>query len=212
MAGWNQVFRDRSSATGHACGLKNIRPARKGLSIGEQQGPGAMQPLLAPLVRRGVELGKSGFPSLVAKRLVSSQSSGSTSRPQLAALQERLSSEEPTLKGFLQAFDVSDYSVEVGTKKARKPKPDWMKRVIPGGDKYTHIKNNLRDLKLNTVCEEAKCPNIGECWSGGETGTATATIMILGDTCTRGCRWVLMLSSTRRRVFYSIGNSINYPS
>ncbi len=80
------------------------------------------------------------------------------------------------------------YSVEVGTKKAPKPKPEWMKMVIPGGDKYAAIKSKLRELKLNTVCEEAKCPNIGECWTGGETGTATATIMILGDTCTRGCR------------------------
>jgi hypothetical protein len=44
------------------------------------------------------------------------------------------------------------------------------------------LKSKLRELKLNTVCEEAKFPNIGECWTGGETGTATATIMILGDT------------------------------
>ncbi|KAL7219172.1 hypothetical protein ACSBR2_012279 [Camellia fascicularis] len=59
---------------------------------------------------------------------------------------------------------------------------------IPGGDKYSQIKKKLRKLKLHTVWEEARCPNLGECWSGGETGTATATIMILGDTCTRGCR------------------------
>ncbi|KAF2283199.1 hypothetical protein GH714_043529 [Hevea brasiliensis] len=62
-----------------------------------------------------------------------------------------------------------------------------MKEAIPGGEKYVQIKKKLRELKLHTVCEEAKCPNLGECWSGGETGTATATIMILGDTCTRGC-------------------------
>lgn len=79
--------------------------------------------------------------------------------------------------------------MEVGTKKKPLPKPKWMKESIPGGEKYTHIKKKLRDLKLHTVCEEAKCPNLGECWSGGETGTATATIMILGDTCTRGCRF-----------------------
>ncbi|VAH32978.1 unnamed protein product [Triticum turgidum subsp. durum] len=62
-----------------------------------------------------------------------------------------------------------------------------MKETIPGGAKYAAIKAKLRELKLHTVCEEARCPNLGECWSGGETGTATATIMILGDTCTRGC-------------------------
>ncbi|KAK1283668.1 hypothetical protein QJS10_CPB21g00706 [Acorus calamus] len=64
-----------------------------------------------------------------------------------------------------------------------------MKETIPGGSKYAKIKAKLRELKLHMVCEEAKCPNLGECWSGGETGTATATIMILGDTCTRGCRF-----------------------
>lgn len=55
------------------------------------------------------------------------------------------------------------------------------------------MKAKLRELKLHTVCEEARCPNLGECWSGGETGTATATIMILGDTCTRGCRFVFFI-------------------
>ena len=53
---------------------------------------------------------------------------------------------------------------------------------------YQRVKQSLKGLSLNTVCEEAKCPNVGECW-GGETGTATATIMLLGDTCTRGCKF-----------------------
>lgn len=48
------------------------------------------------------------------------------------------------------------------------------------------MKDSLSNLNLNTVCEEAQCPNVGECWGGGH-GTATATIMLLGDTCTRGC-------------------------
>ncbi|XP_028111846.1 lipoyl synthase, mitochondrial-like [Camellia sinensis] len=64
-----------------------------------------------------------------------------------------------------------------------------MRESIPGGDKYTQIKKKSKKLKLHTVWEEARCPNLGECWSGGETGTATATIMILGDTCTRGCSY-----------------------
>lgn len=63
-------------------------------------------------------------------------------------------------------------------------KPEWLKVRAPGGERYTEIKNQLRELKLFTVCEEARCPNMGECWSGG-----TATIMLLGDTCTRGCRF-----------------------
>lgn len=93
------------------------------------------------------------------------------------------------LSDFTRLQSDKEYSIEVGTKKKPLPKPKWMKEAIPGGEKYTQIKKKLRELKLHTVCEEAKCPNLGECWSGGETGTATATIMILGDTCTRGCRF-----------------------
>ncbi|XP_057537141.1 lipoyl synthase, mitochondrial-like [Amaranthus tricolor] len=107
----------------------------------------------------------------------------------LDSLRRRLAEESPTLNDFIQLQRNEEYSVEVGTKKNPLPKPKWMKESIPGGEKYTKIKKKLRELKLHTVCEEARCPNLGECWSGGETGTATATIMILGDTCTRGCRF-----------------------
>ena len=58
--------------------------------------------------------------------------------------------------------------------------PDWIKSRLPSGDNYHDLKSLLRGLNLNTVCEEAHCPNIGECWD-----QRTATIMILGDTCTR---------------------------
>lgn len=74
-------------------------------------------------------------------------------------------------------------------------KPDWLKREVPGGENYTRIKAKLRELKLHTVCEEARCPNIGECWGGGEGETATATIMLMGDTCTRGCRFCAVKTS-----------------
>lgn len=63
-------------------------------------------------------------------------------------------------------------------------KPDWLKVRAPGGANYVRIKKLLRSLQLHTVCEEASCPNLGECWGGG-----TTTIMILGDTCTRACRF-----------------------
>ncbi len=63
-------------------------------------------------------------------------------------------------------------------------KPDWLRVRAPGGDSYTLIKKTLRDRGLFTVCEEAHCPNVGECWSGG-----TATFMVLGEMCTRGCRF-----------------------
>lgn len=76
--------------------------------------------------------------------------------------------------------------LEKGDKRLRLP--PWLKREIPVGKNFSRLKSDLRGLKLATVCEEARCPNIGECW-GGEEGTATATIMLMGDTCTRGCRF-----------------------
>ena len=67
--------------------------------------------------------------------------------------------------------------------------PPWLKTEIPIGKNYAQLKETLKAKKLSTVCEEAKCPNIGECWNGGESKAATATIMIMGDQCTRGCRF-----------------------
>lgn len=63
-------------------------------------------------------------------------------------------------------------------------KPDWLRVRLPGGERYNHLKDTFRRLDLHTVCEEARCPNVGECW-----GEGTATLMILGETCTRGCRF-----------------------
>jgi lipoic acid synthetase len=63
-------------------------------------------------------------------------------------------------------------------------KPVWLRVRAPSGENYTKVKQSLRSLDLHTVCEEARCPNISECW-----GTGTATIMIMGDICTRGCRF-----------------------
>lgn len=134
-----------------------------------------------------------------ASRLFSSSSSiesiNSNYPQNLAGLRARLAAESPSLTDFIGLKDDEKYSVEVGTKKNPRPKPKWMKESVPGGEKYVQIKKKLRELKLHTVCEEARCPNLGECWSGGETGTATATIMILGDTCTRGCRYLSLFLS-----------------
>ncbi|KAJ2314560.1 hypothetical protein IWW52_004256, partial [Coemansia sp. RSA 2704] len=73
--------------------------------------------------------------------------------------------------------------------------PRWLKTDIPVGANVSRIRKTLRELKLHTVCEEARCPNMGECWGGGKHGTATATIMIMGDTCTRGCRFCSVKTS-----------------
>lgn len=66
----------------------------------------------------------------------------------------------------------------------RPAKPEWLRVKVPQGERFSWIKGRARGLNLHTVCEEARCPNIGECWNGG-----TATFMLMGDTCTRGCRF-----------------------
>jgi lipoyl synthase len=66
----------------------------------------------------------------------------------------------------------------------RQPKPDWLTVRAPGSPAYLRLKGIMRGLGLHTVCEEAQCPNIGECWNHG-----TATFMILGDICTRACAY-----------------------
>jgi lipoyl synthase len=66
----------------------------------------------------------------------------------------------------------------------RVPKPEWLKVRAPGSPSYLRLKGLMRELSLHTVCEEAQCPNIGECWNHG-----TATFMILGDVCTRACSY-----------------------
>ena len=73
------------------------------------------------------------------------------------------------------------------------PKPAWLKVRAPGGEKYNELKETFRKLDLHTVCEEARCPNVGECW-----GEGTATVMLLGDTCTRGCRFCAVTTGNPR--------------
>jgi hypothetical protein len=72
-------------------------------------------------------------------------------------------------------------------------RPDWFRVPAPGGkaSKFEELKTTVKELGLHTVCEEAQCPNIGECWNGG-----TGTIMLLGDTCTRGCKFCAVKTAT----------------
>ncbi|KOS20974.1 Lipoyl synthase [Escovopsis weberi] len=82
--------------------------------------------------------------------------------------------------------------------------PEWLKTPMPSAGagsasdaNYRKIKKDLRGLGLHTVCEEARCPNISECWGGSDRSAATATIMLMGDTCTRGCRFCSVKTSRR---------------
>jgi lipoic acid synthetase len=72
-------------------------------------------------------------------------------------------------------------------------KPPWLKVRAPGGERYAELKQTFRSLDLHTVCEEARCPNVGTCWSEG-----TATVMLLGDTCTRACRFCAVMTGHPR--------------
>jgi lipoic acid synthetase len=77
-------------------------------------------------------------------------------------------------------------------REARKPR--WLRVGVPGGERYRTVKETLERLRLHTVCEEASCPNVGECWGGG-----TATVMLMGDVCTRGCRFCNVRTSAHPR-------------
>ena len=113
--------------------------------------------------------------------------------PRLAALREQLAqdeerSQETSWTDSATSLELTPKQRGGRIKKVHERHPEWLRVQRPGGDDYMRIRNGLRASKLATVCEEARCPNIGECWSS-KKGAATATIMVLGDTCTRGCRF-----------------------
>ena len=137
-----------------------------------------------------------------------------SSKSRLSELRSRLAAEDvqhgaaSSLHDFLDGVPgpehnvtsdivVSEHKVNHAVSKRgnKLPKPSWLKAQPATSENYKRLRTTVRDLKLATVCEEAKCPNIGECWGGGEDGTATATIMIMGDTCTRGCSFCAVKTS-----------------
>ena len=99
--------------------------------------------------------------------------------------------------GRLRVLDEGgvDAARELGALRARglpldARKPPWLRVGVPGGERYARVRETLRGMNLHTVCQEARCPNVAECWGGG-----TATVMLMGDTCTRGCRFCHVKSS-----------------
>ncbi|KDE09088.1 lipoyl synthase [Microbotryum lychnidis-dioicae p1A1 Lamole] len=118
-----------------------------------------------------------------------SSSSPSPARPRLEALRADLLTVDDFLPDSTPSSSSSlSQNRVVFTKSKAQRLPSYLKTQVPVSASYNKIKNDLRGLKLHTVCEEARCPNIGQCW-GGDKGDATATIMLMGDTCTRGCRF-----------------------
>ena len=86
-------------------------------------------------------------------------------------------------------YSMPRYARGIQIQEDQAAKPDWLRVRYPSGDDYEKIKGLLRTHNLHTVCEEAHCPNVAECWGGG-----TATFMLMGDTCTRGCRFCMVKS------------------
>lgn len=120
-------------------------------------------------------------------------------RSRLEKLRDKLADEDATLEKFTNTSDPMT-SILKRTKAPPRPsnilpKPRWLKAAPATSENYHKLRETVRELGLATVCEEARCPNIGDCWGGGENHTATATIMIMGDTCTRGCRFCSVKTS-----------------
>ncbi|CBH16724.1 lipoic acid synthetase, mitochondrial precursor, putative [Trypanosoma equiperdum] len=125
----------------------------------------------------------------------------------LRQFRERLANDKTgrnSLEGFLDLPEnLPPTAASIGPlKRGKEPLPPWLKLKVPMGasrqPRFNKIRRNMREKRLATVCEEAKCPNIGECWGGGDEegdGTATATIMVMGAHCTRGCRFCSVMTS-----------------
>lgn len=105
------------------------------------------------------------------------------------------SSEQPLSTTEAYTLRTAEVGPE-GRKRTITRLPEWLKTPIPAGNEnFKSIKKDLRGLGLHTVCEEARCPNISDCWGGSDKSAATATIMLMGDTCTRGCRFCSVKTS-----------------
>ncbi|XP_030551093.1 lipoyl synthase, chloroplastic [Rhodamnia argentea] len=146
-----------------------------------------------PRGRRRLSLGaRCGEPASSRPRLDAGSPPGPAVDPPLLSSAMKLMESEASAKaGPYPGGKMGPYTGrDPGVKK-----PGWLRQRAPQGERFEEVKDSLSRLNLNTVCEEAQCPNIGECWNGGGDGIATATIMLLGDTCTRGCRFCAVKTS-----------------
>ncbi|WFD28624.1 lipoyl synthase [Malassezia nana] len=121
---------------------------------------------------------------------ISAGSQQAAPKSRLEALRQKLAQDGETIDEFVGAPRIRMGRVH------ETRLPSYTKTKIPKGTQFARIKSDLRGLGLATVCEEARCPNLGECWGGaGGKEAATATIMLMGDTCTRACRFCSVKTS-----------------
>lgn len=136
------------------------------------------------------------FATAVSEPTVPTAPPSSTTRRSPTTFKDRLNA-GPSLHDFTSPPPEDDAPEEIrtamvgpaGKQKEITRLPSWLQTPIPNNANYKSIKRDLRGLNLHTVCEEARCPNISDCWGGSDKSAATATIMLMGDTCTRGCRF-----------------------
>ncbi|GAA93644.1 uncharacterized protein L969DRAFT_91309 [Mixia osmundae IAM 14324] len=159
-------------------------------------GADAVQSSLLPRAgRRNAQPAGSARSSIATVRSSRAISSMTHHQRPLSAFKDRLET-GPSLDEFISGQHEATSKPErlqFGNT-SRERLPDHLKTSIPTSASYNKIKKDLRGLGLHTVCEEARCPNIGQCW-GGDKEQATATIMLMGDTCTRGCRFCAVKTS-----------------
>ncbi|KNZ50095.1 lipoyl synthase [Puccinia sorghi] len=128
----------------------------------------------------------------------SSRFASSDASSSLNSVREAIKNDGLTFQDFVSAgaHDITIQADQLTPLTPTKRLPRFLKTDIPTSASFNSIKKDLRGLGLHTVCEEARCPNIGQCW-GGDKGEATATIMLMGDTCTRACRFCAIKTSNR---------------
>ncbi|CAA7394088.1 unnamed protein product [Spirodela intermedia] len=157
--------------------------------------------LTIPSVRRPL---RSSVPLIACSSSVRSEAASSSCNEKQTEERAGPIADPPSKLFESAAVSAGPYPGGLGPHTGRDPnvkKPGWLRQRAPQGEKYSRLHDSLAELKLNTVCVEAQCPNIGECWNGGGgaggegDGIATATIMLLGDTCTRGCRFCAVKTS-----------------
>jgi len=150
------------------------------------------------MLTRSAALRSCTLSRAAASRAAAARGFSAQTSPRLAALREQLTVdiEAEGEASWTDSVAVVEPVPKKRVQKQHTRHPDWLRVQRPGGDDYMRIRNGLRASKLATVCEEARCPNIGECWSS-KKGAATATIMVLGDTCTRACRFCNVKTSRR---------------
>ena len=195
LAAFSQVAEGFGSLppAGNFVGLRAARTAAHMMCASDAEGGAAAPSPQETLNSAAAMCGMQGGPSFLQQQeeLVAAAMPGAAPRIKWG----EATSEPVVPKVMFNAAGAEMPAALKEKERSGRARPSWFHVPAPPPEtsdtKYSSLKQGLRDLKLNTVCEEAQCPNIGECWNGG-----TGTIMLLGDTCTRACRFCAVKTSS----------------